>query len=427
MTEFRKNITNLVTTLKGLDFLHRDDLKTSWSISPSDDNIPSEKLVKDTIDALTLDSSGGFDFIRSSTLDRGTIVATSSLSEISNGTRILLMLPSSLPSGMPSSYPISLDLTLSDGTLLQFSTLTYYPRNYNGSTTFTSNQLMPSSMLDLVFVEVNGYLDGFLRDGFYDSNLVDTARLNNYVLKSNVKDNLTSTDTDKPLSANQGKVLKGLIDNVDSTGKEDISNKVASISSNSTDTQYPSAKCLYDIVTLNDAGGEDVVEATIIDGEYVSMIGSFVLNATVNREELSPDETDFDIFIDATQNTGNSQYSRVLLRLFDENTNSSFLEQNIYYSDGSLVPLSALTGFVYLHFNANHGVFIVKEGLLKETIMPLIPTRLSQLSNDGNYMTYNSVVDNLTTPNPSAPLSAKQGKVLNEKIGEITTFFNGGS
>jgi hypothetical protein len=34
----------------------------------------------------------------------------------------------------------------------------------------------------------------------------------------------------------------------DISGKENISNKVASISSSSTDTQYPSAKCVYDLV-----------------------------------------------------------------------------------------------------------------------------------------------------------------------------------
>ena len=32
------------------------------------------------------------------------------------------------------------------------------------------------------------------------------------------------------------------------SGKEDVANKVTSISSSSTDTQYPSAKCVYDIV-----------------------------------------------------------------------------------------------------------------------------------------------------------------------------------
>lgn len=34
----------------------------------------------------------------------------------------------------------------------------------------------------------------------------------------------------------------------DVSGKEDTSNKVTSLSSSSTDTQYPSAKCVYDIV-----------------------------------------------------------------------------------------------------------------------------------------------------------------------------------
>ena len=32
------------------------------------------------------------------------------------------------------------------------------------------------------------------------------------------------------------------------TGKEDNTNKVTSLSSSSTDSQYPSAKCVYDLV-----------------------------------------------------------------------------------------------------------------------------------------------------------------------------------
>ena len=47
------------------------------------------------------------------------------------------------------------------------------------------------------------------------------------------------------------------------SGKEDNSNKVTSLSASSTDTQYPSAKCVYDAIgdvetilnTLNDGGG----------------------------------------------------------------------------------------------------------------------------------------------------------------------------
>lgn len=36
--------------------------------------------------------------------------------------------------------------------------------------------------------------------------------------------------------------------NIDLSGKENVSNKTTSISSASTDTQYPSAKCVYDII-----------------------------------------------------------------------------------------------------------------------------------------------------------------------------------
>ena len=64
--------------------------------------------------------------------------------------------------------------------------------------------------------------------------------------KTDIVDNLTSTDTDKPLSANQGKVLKDEIDlkandnNV--VKKTDI---VTSISNTSTNDTVPSAKAIY--------------------------------------------------------------------------------------------------------------------------------------------------------------------------------------
>lgn len=50
-------------------------------------------------------------------------------------------------------------------------------------------------------------------------------------------------------------------DDVDLSTKEDKSNKVTSLSSQSTDTQYPSAKCVYDIV-----GNINTVLEAIISG-----------------------------------------------------------------------------------------------------------------------------------------------------------------
>ena len=65
--------------------------------------------------------------------------------------------------------------------------------------------------------------------------------------KTDIVDNLTSTDTDKPLSANQGKVLKDEVDlkanDSDVVKKTDI---VTTIDKTSTNDKVPTAKAVYD-------------------------------------------------------------------------------------------------------------------------------------------------------------------------------------
>ena len=56
-------------------------------------------------------------------------------------------------------------------------------------------------------------------DDNYPSEKLVKSALDDKVNVSDVKDNLTSTDTDKPLSAKQGKELKYLIDNIDTSDK----------------------------------------------------------------------------------------------------------------------------------------------------------------------------------------------------------------
>ena len=78
------------------------------------------------------------------------------------------------------------------------------------------------------------------------------TKVDGKVDKADIVDNLTSTNTDKPLSANQGKVLKDEVDlkanNDDVVKKTDI---VTSISSTSTDDTVPSAKSIYtDVLSL---------------------------------------------------------------------------------------------------------------------------------------------------------------------------------
>ena len=56
------------------------------------------------------------------------------------------------------------------------------------------------------------WLDAFLNATNYYTKTEVYTSLGAKVNTSDIKDNLTSTDTNKPLSANQGNVLKGLID-----------------------------------------------------------------------------------------------------------------------------------------------------------------------------------------------------------------------
>ena len=56
---------------------------------------------------------------------------------------------------------------------------------------------------------------------------------------------IPDTDMSAPVQTSLGKADTAV---QDISGKEDKTNKVTSISSASTDTQYPSAKCVYDLI-----------------------------------------------------------------------------------------------------------------------------------------------------------------------------------
>jgi len=72
-----------------------------------------------------------------------------------------------------------------------------------------------------------------------------------------------------PISAERLNHMEDGIEGVD-TGKENLSNKVTSISSSSTDEQYPSAKLLYDIKTAIEDEIGDIGDAIDeINGEVV--------------------------------------------------------------------------------------------------------------------------------------------------------------
>lgn len=71
---------------------------------------------------------------------------------------------------------------------------------------------------------------------------------------SDVVDNLTSTDVDKPLSANQGKVLKDT--------KEALTNKAVDFSVVN-DTKYPTTKAVKDLVDTTLGNIEDILDSIL--------------------------------------------------------------------------------------------------------------------------------------------------------------------
>ena len=98
-----------------------------------------------------------------------------------------------------------------------------------------------------------------------------TAHNSNNAAHSDIRNDLNGKVNINQGTNNNGKFLKVSSGNVtcesvtipDISGKENISNKVTSLSSSSTDTQYPSAKCVYD--TIDSINGADIeIQSEII-------------------------------------------------------------------------------------------------------------------------------------------------------------------
>lgn len=85
-----------------------------------------------------------------------------------------------------------------------------------------------------------------------------------YQNKVSIQDDPAVAEINKVTDSNMNEIKSVVNNNADETAlKEVLANKVTTISSASTDTQYPSAKCVYDIVgniesalqTLNTGSG----------------------------------------------------------------------------------------------------------------------------------------------------------------------------
>ena len=204
--------------------------------------------------------------------------------------------------------------------------------------------------------------------------LTSHQSLSGYLQTSDVKDNLTSTDTNKPLSAKQGKELKTLVD-----GKQ------ATLVSGTS------------IKTLNNT----------------SLLGSG--NISINN-----------ITVDSSwvTNSTNPVESQLIKSALDDKISKS-QTAGLMKNDGTVDTSTYLTTHQSL---SNYIQKSSTTGLLKNNGEVMTGGTGSSNYAIGNH-THSAYVnptiaDNLTTNDSSQVLSAKQGKILNDLIGQAITYIN---
>lgn len=136
----------------------------------------------------------------------------------------------------------------------------------------------------------------------------------------------------------------------DISGKEDKSNKVTSISTGSTDTQYPSAKCLYDI--LSDMVAHENTQSTASTPDYDPQTQSVsILEQTLTpeqqaqaRENIGVDELigDIEDVLDEILGSGTTK-SQKKLEVIEASGTTLNSEENSYYHFDDVITTLAIT------------------------------------------------------------------------------------
>lgn len=179
--------------------------------------------------------------------------------------------------------------------------------------------------------------------------------------------------------------------------KEDISNKVTSMTAMSTDDEYPSAKCVY-----------DKIEERIDDvfGHIPQDLGAMAYEDNVDRYvgavALSNDYEDLD------------NKPTIPTATSDLTNDNGFITSSSVPSASSTVPNADTTtgsygsGTSYARSNHTHP---------KSSLYAEATHTHSEYVNP-------TIIDNLTTDDATKALSAKQGKVLNDMIGDAIEYIN---
>lgn len=252
--------------------------------------------------------------------------------------------------------------------------------------------------------------------------LTSHQSLSGYLQTSDVKDNLTSTDTDKPLSAKQGKELKSLIDN-----KED---KIYRIVGTGTQigTLFPNRVELQGTFPFDSVNGKIIVYvvpdiSSLSEDLLLDLQGTYPSGSTIKFNIRKSN--------DAPISIGEIQTGDELLLFYDNSRWRLIGNSSISGKIDTAGTGLSKSGTTLNHSNSITALTTASFKKVKYDgqghITGTSDVTASDLPNHthSNYVNP-TIADNLTTNDSSQVLSAKQGKILNDKIGNILTFFNGG-
>lgn len=216
-------------------------------------------------------------------------------------------------------------------------------------------------------------------------NALVAASLSTKVNTSDIVDNLTSTEIDKPLSANQGKVLKDLVDT-----KLNVSDVIDNLTSDDIDKP------------LSASQGK-------------------ILKAAIDSKSSADDIID-NLTSEDTDKSLSANQGKVLKDLVDTKVNTSDIVDNLTTADATK-PLSANQGKVISDALATKvNVSDIVNNLTSEDVDKPLSANQGKILNDAitdglsSKLSPDDVIDSLASTDTTKPLSANQGNVLNTAI-----------
>ena len=250
------NKPTIPTALKDLsdDSTHRtvtDTEKSTWNNKSDFSGNYNDLSNKPTIPTKTSDLSNDSGFINKTVND-----LTNYTLKTNTGSLIDLEING-------TTYVVTLSLKDIDGTVISTDTIDLPLESVvvGGSYDSTNQKivltLQNGNTVDIpVGALVAGLQTEITSANKLDSDLIDDSNSGNKFTTTSEKNTwnakydkpvggIPSTDLSSAIQTSLGKADTAVQDD---SGKEDKTNKVTSIDSNSTDTQYPSAKCVYDLI-----------------------------------------------------------------------------------------------------------------------------------------------------------------------------------